>query len=98
MSKKPGKKPSSEKKDYNLRLAWLKPTKNGNMTSKSIDDDMYDAIQQIEPGGKFFIKQLTDEDGEEYAALEYMSKDKVDAYKASLPPLETKGSSDNDSL
>lgn len=78
--------PQHKGKDFNVRLGWLRFSKNGNLTSKPIDKEMYDAIQQVEPGGKYFIKTMVDKDGEEFAVLEFMSKAKVDEFQATLPP------------
>lgn len=81
MSKRTGK-PGAP--DFNLRVAWLRYTKAGNMTSAVITKEMYDAVQQIEEGGRFFIKIMTDKEGKEFGVLEYMSKEKVAEFDSSV--------------
>ena len=75
-------------KKYNLTLSPMyKAGKNDNFISIEITPAIFDALQNIEIGGKLFFKQTkqkkTDKSPDAY--LEYISKDEVDRFKASKP-------------
>jgi hypothetical protein len=80
---------STEKKEFNLTLAPMWDTKNGNAFSIEIGPEHYDALQQVEVGGKLFLKRLPEErrksENSPNAYLEYVSKEEVAKFKAENP-------------
>lgn len=84
-------------KNYNTTLIALWETKNGNAMSMKIDDrsfdQLQDAFQKVEMGGKIIIKKLKDETREKFKNpetapthfLEYISAADVEAYEAENP-------------
>lgn len=73
----------SEKK-YNLKLSALWGTKyEGLYFSMPVDAMVFDALQQVEKGGKLVFRAIPEErrkhDKSPHAYLEYMSKEEVEA-------------------
>jgi hypothetical protein len=62
------KNQTNSDRKYNTTLAGLYQTKNGNMYSLVIDPRNYDALTNIEVGGKLFVRFLTDETKEKFEA------------------------------
>jgi hypothetical protein len=76
---------SDKNKKYNLKVAALWATRSGTMyMSMPVDDQVFDALQQVEKGGKLVFKVLAEEsrskDTSPHAYLEFMSKEDVETY------------------
>jgi len=76
----------TDKKEFNLSLVPMWDTKSGNAFSIEIGPAHYDALQQVEVGGKLFFKRLPEErrksENSPNAYLEYVRKEEVAKYKA----------------
>lgn len=48
---------AEEKREYNLTITPLWPTKAGNLKSITIKPENFDALQQVKVGGMFLIKE-----------------------------------------
>lgn len=79
------KQTKSDKK-FNLTITGLWEKRNGTYMSPPLGQAQFDAIQQVEAGGKLLIRftpeeYLTKESVPE-ASIEYLSKADVEAYAA----------------
>lgn len=75
-------------KKFNKKICTLRFAKNGNLMSKVIDKELFDAIQGIELGGRLVIRVA---DGNpqygdsQIGYMELISKEDVDAYSQKNP-------------
>jgi len=77
---------AKDKKDYNTTIVPLWETRNGGaFMSIEIGPEHFDAIRTMQVGGKLVFKLLKEEyrksEKSPNAYLEYISKDKVEAFK-----------------
>lgn len=77
----------SQSKYLNTKLAAMWAYREGSLyMSMPVDDMVFDALQNVEKGGKLVLKILKEEsrrsEKSPYAYLEYISKDDVDAFQA----------------
>ena len=74
----------SNNNKYNLTVAPLFTNNSGNLTSIPITPAIFDAIQQLKVGGKLLVKpnKSKSHDRSPDFYLEYMSPEKIAAFKA----------------
>jgi hypothetical protein len=81
-------------KKYNLTITPMWETKNQNLMSIEITEDILQALDKVEVGGKLFIKRLEEDrrknDKSPHAYLEYLDPSEVAAYKAKQSPSKSK--------
>lgn len=85
----------TETKTYNLSVTPLWNTRNGNLMGIKITDEIYDALQRVEKGGKLMVRFLPDEsrkqDTSPHAYIDYISKESVHAFELTNPNKTTTG-------
>lgn len=81
-----------KKTNNNVRLTNMNKTSLGYM-SKVIDEATYDALQKVEKGGRLTLVIKEGKFGE-FASLEFITKDDVDAYAAKNPRTYAKTATD----
>ena len=91
---------SNNNQKFNLTVAPMYTNDNGNLTSIPVTPSMFDAIQEIKVGGKFFLKankaKTHDKSPDFY--LEYMSPEKLASFKNEQNKARASGARNNDSL
>jgi hypothetical protein len=79
--------------NFNLTVAALWEKQSGNLMSMQVDDQVFEALKKIQPGGKLFVKFLAEEsrtkDTAPNAFLEYISPAKCAEFNAKHPPTKT---------
>lgn len=81
----------TEKEYPNIVIAGVWPTKGGHFNTLPIDARTVEALQNVGPGGKFFIRKRSEKSVAESRNpssaplyyLEYVPKSAVDEYNAS---------------
>jgi hypothetical protein len=71
-------------KKFNLTISPMWDTKNGNLMGMEITKEHYDALQNVEEGGKLMVKFVKSRKGDTspHAYLEYITKEEVRQFKA----------------
>jgi hypothetical protein len=89
----------NEEKKFNTTIVPLWTTQNGNMFSMVVGPEHFDALQQVEIGGKLFIKMLPEDrrksEKSPNAYLEYVSKEDVAKYKEQTKGRTSRGNTDS---
>lgn len=82
-------------KKFNLTLAPMYRLQSGMLGSIIVTPSMYDAIQQVKVGGKFFVKDNKGKTGDKSPDfyLEYMSPEQIQEFKGTRQAEELKADS-----
>ena len=86
---------SQQKPEYNLKVTPLWETDSGNYKGMKVDAQQFDALQNVEEGGMFFIKIIDPakrkDEKSPHAYLEFVTAAQLAKFKASVSGNKFKG-------